>query len=194
MTQAVRLFRLSLEVVTIGLLVILSIVVIAAVIFRYSGSSLIWYDEVASVLLAWITYYGSALAALNRRHLSFSGFLFSRTTATRKLLFAVSETIVYAVFITMAWASWFVLRVMSGEALVSLEWVPLQVTQSVVPIGCALFILGQILSTPEAWSRIQSGQSEEQEEIEIEIARQNPTTQPPTATKTDRRPDAGADR
>lgn len=198
MTQAVRLFRLSLEVVTIGLLVILSVVVIAAVIFRYSGSSLIWYDEVASVLLAWITYYGSALAALNRRHLAFSGFLFSRTAATRKLLFAVSEAVVYAVFIIMAWASWFVLRVMSGETLVSLEWVPLQVTQSVVPIGCALFVLGQVLSTPEAWSRVLSGQSEELEEIEMEIARQNPAAQNPSASQTHkdagRHPDAGGDR
>ena len=174
MTRSTRLFRLVLEVITIGLLLLLSLVVVLAVIFRYSGSSLIWYDEVASVLLAWITYYGAALAALNRRHLSFSGFLLSLALLPRKLLFAVSETIVYAVFITMAWASWFVLGVMSGETLVSLEWVPLQFTQSVVPIGCTLFILGQILSTPAAWSRIVAERSEDLDEIESEIARQTP--------------------
>lgn len=178
MSQVARLFRLSLEVITIGLLVILSVVVIAAVAFRYSGSSLIWYDEVASVLLAWITYYGAALAALNRRHLAFSGFLLSLTPPKRKVLFFISEAVVYAVFVTMAWASWFVLRVMSGETLVSLEWVSLQFTQSVVPIGCVLFILGQILSTPGAWSRVLSGRSEDLEEIESEIARQQPADPP----------------
>ncbi|WP_282605448.1 TRAP transporter small permease [Pelagibius sp. Alg239-R121] len=177
MTLAVRLFRLALEAVTIGLLLLLSVIVVLAVIFRYSGSSLIWYDEVASVLLAWITYYGAALAALNRRHLSFSGFLLSLGAGVRKLLFAAAEAVVYAVFITMAWASWFVLGVMSGESLISLDWVPLQFTQSVVPIGCVLFVLGQVLSTPLAWSRIVAGRAEDLDEIEAEIARQAPNSE-----------------
>ena len=71
----------------------------------------------------------------------------------------------------MAWASWHVLGVMAGENLVSLEWVSLQFTQSVVPIGCVLFVIAQILSTPGAWDRMQAGRDAEAEEIEEEIAR-----------------------
>lgn len=158
-----------LETIVVGLIIFLSIIVILAIAFRYSGSSLVWYDEVASVLLAWITYYGAALAALRRRHIGFSGLMLSLQLPLRKAMFLFSELIVYALFITMAWASWRVLDVMEGETLVSLEWVPLKLTQSVVPIGCTLFVIGQILSTPNAWQLMLSGKDEEAEEIQNEI-------------------------
>ena len=32
-------------------------------VYRKAGASLTWYDEIASILLAWVTYYGAALAA-----------------------------------------------------------------------------------------------------------------------------------
>ena len=41
----------------------LAVVVVLGVGFRKFGAALVWYDEVASVLLAWLTYYGAALAA-----------------------------------------------------------------------------------------------------------------------------------
>ena len=37
--------------------------------FARIGRSLIWYDEIASVLLAWLTFYGSALASVKRAHI-----------------------------------------------------------------------------------------------------------------------------
>ncbi len=160
-----------LEVITVTLLVVLAAIVVLAVVFRFSGNSFTWYDEVASVMLAWITYYGAALAALKRRHLGFSGLQFALGYRWRLAVFWVGEAVVYATFATMAWASWFVLRVMAGETLVSLEWVPLQFTQSVVPIGCTLFLIAGMLSTPEALARLRRGLSEEQEEIAEEIAK-----------------------
>ncbi len=172
MTLAGRLLHRCLEVITIGLLVLLALLVVTAVFFRYGlNASLPWYDEVASVLLAWITYYGAALAALRRGHLGFGGLVLSLPPLPRKLLFVFAELVVYAVFVAMAWAGWFVLNIMAGETLVSLDWVPLQFTQSVVPIGCALFILAQILSTPAAWARSLAGRDIETEEIEAEIAK-----------------------
>ena len=172
MRSAARILHRLLEAVTIGLLVTLAGVVISAVIARYVfNSSFRWYDEVASVMLAWITYYGAALAALQRRHLGFSGFLLSLDIRRRAVLFVIAEAVVYAVFITMAWASWHVLGVMAGESLVSLEWVPLQFTQSVVPIGCVLFVIAQFVSTPGAWMRMKAGRDAEAEEIAEEIAK-----------------------
>ena len=47
-----------LEWVVIVLMVALAVEVTAGVVFRYVGRSLVWYDEVASVLLAWLTFYG----------------------------------------------------------------------------------------------------------------------------------------
>ena len=40
------------------------IIVVVAVVYRKIGHSLVWYDEGASIVLAWLTYYGAALAAL----------------------------------------------------------------------------------------------------------------------------------
>ena len=160
-----------LEAIVMALIVFLSLIVILAIVYRYSGSSLVWYDEVASVLLAWITYYGAALAALRRRHMGFSGLMLSLRMPWRKLMFIFSEAVVYLLFVLMAWASWRVLDVMEGETLVSLEWVPLKLTQSVVPIGCVLFVIGQALSTPDAWVHMKSGQDEEFEEIKNEISK-----------------------
>ncbi len=168
---AVGGLRILLEAITIALLVALAVIVVLAVAFRFAGASFVWYDEVASVMLAWITYFGAALAALKRRHLGFSGFVLSLSPGIRGLLFVVAELVIYATFLTAAWASWFVLRVMAGETLQSLAWVPLQFTQSVVPVGCALFLIAHALSTPIAWARLMAGRSAEDVEIAEELAK-----------------------
>jgi TRAP-type C4-dicarboxylate transport system permease small subunit len=67
-----RGFGRTLEWILITLMVSLTALVVIAVIFRKSGASLSFYDEVASVLLAWITYYGAALAALRRKPVSYT--------------------------------------------------------------------------------------------------------------------------
>ncbi len=45
-----------LETAVVLLVLTLTMVVVVAVIYRKAGASLSWYDEVASVLLAWVTY------------------------------------------------------------------------------------------------------------------------------------------
>ncbi|HZQ62933.1 MAG TPA: hypothetical protein VFC24_16380, partial [Casimicrobiaceae bacterium] len=53
-----------LEWVVGALMVILFVEVTVGVVFRAAGAALSWYDEIASVLLAWLTFYGSALASV----------------------------------------------------------------------------------------------------------------------------------
>lgn len=172
MRRLEKIFRSILEIVTIGLLLSLAGIVISAVIARYAfNSSFRWYDEVASVMLAWITYFGAALAALRRGHLGFSGFVLSLPAKGRIALFVFGEAVVYAVFISLAYAGWFVLGVMEGESLISLYWVPVQVTQSIIPVGCLLFVAAQAVSTEAAWARMLAGRDREAEEIAEEIAR-----------------------
>lgn len=178
MRRAAAVLHRLLEGITVVLLVSLALVVISAVVARYVfNSSFHWYDEVASVMLAWLTYYGAALAALRRSHLGFSGLVLGLPRAARVPAFLAAEAVVYAVFLSLAYAGWYVLRVMAGETLVSLDWVPLQFTQAVVPIGCLLFVLAQGLSTPEAWRRLLAGHDAEALEIEAEIARARAETQ-----------------
>ena len=164
-----RLMELILEAFTVLLMVLLTLVVIVAVIARLSGSSFSWYDEVAAIMLAWITYYGSALAALKRRHIGFDTVLLALPPGLRMPAVALGEASVLLFFALMAWAGWRVLVVLEGSYLTSLTWVPVQFTQSVIPIGAALFILGQLLSLPEYWSKTRRGISLEHAEIEEEV-------------------------
>ena len=64
-----RGYERFLEWVCIALMAALAAEVTAGVVFRYSGHSLVWYDEIASILLAWVTFYGSALAVLKHAHM-----------------------------------------------------------------------------------------------------------------------------
>lgn len=158
-----------LEWFVIILMISLTVVVITAVLFRLSGNSLSWYDEVAAIQLSWITYYGAALAALKRRHIGFDSVLLAIPMPWRMVALALAEGIVFAFFLLMAWAGMTVLDVLEGEYLVSLTWVPIQVTQSVIPIGAGLFILCQALSLPFYWKMTARGISLEHAEIEEEV-------------------------
>ena len=46
-----------LKVILFIMMVALAVTVLLGVSFRFAGSALVWYDEVAAVQLAWITYY-----------------------------------------------------------------------------------------------------------------------------------------
>jgi TRAP-type C4-dicarboxylate transport system permease small subunit len=54
----------------------------------------------------------------------------------------------------LAWTGWEVVVLLEGDKLISLPWMPVQFTQSVIPIGAALFILAQLLSVGEQWREI----------------------------------------
>jgi len=139
------------------LLVTLTVVVVVAVVYRWAGHSLVWYDEVASVLLAWLTYYGAALAALKRAHIGFTGLVDGLAPRPRVAAVLFGEACVIGFFALLAWTGWQVLQVLQGLHLVSLPWVPVQLTQSVIPIGAALFIVAQLLSLPEVLRRAREG-------------------------------------
>lgn len=169
LSQVHRTLEWLLEWATIILMIALTIVVVVGVCFRIAGDSLSWYDEVASVQLAWITYYGAALAALKRRHIGFDMVLLALPKNLRMLGLLLGEILVIAFFAVMAWAGMEVLAVLEGMGLVSLPWVPIQLTQSVIPIGAVLFILCEIVSLPGYWHMTARGISLEQADIEEEV-------------------------
>ncbi len=144
-----RGFQWALETWVIVLMFSTTVVVIIAVVFRKVGYSLGWADEISRVLLAWLTYYGSALAALKRAHIGFPGLL-KRLTPRQRLPFLIlGEAFIIAFFGVMVWVGLEVYKVLEGDTLVSLTWVPLRLTQSVIPIGAFLFILAELLSLAE---------------------------------------------
>lgn len=151
----------SLQFIVIGLMIILTVLVVVAVVYRKMGASLSWYDEVASILLAWITYYGAALAALHRQHLGFDSVLLGMQKSLRLTMVVVAEAAVIGFFLVLGWAGWVVLEAIGDETLVSLTWVPVWFTQSVIPIGAALFVVCELVSLPAYWKMVSDGVSAE---------------------------------
>ena len=168
MTALKSLLQWLLEWITIVLMVLLTVIVVAAVFARLLGESFSWYDEVAAIGLAWVTYYGAALAALKRRHIGFDSVLLALPSGARLPIALFGEAVILAFFILLAWAGMEVLEVLEGDTLVSLQWVPVQLTQSVIPIGAALFIVCQLVSMPDYLRSVRDGVSLEHPEINEE--------------------------
>jgi TRAP-type C4-dicarboxylate transport system permease small subunit len=169
MLKLKTLLQRLLEIISITLLITLSSIVVLAVVYRFLGQSLVWYDEVASVLLAWLTYYGSALAACHRGHLGFPGLFLSLPKPLRVLSFLVSEGVIIGFFAVVGYAGWYILGVFGEETLVSLPWVRLSFSQSVIPVGAVLFCLAEILTMPDAWAKAMAGIDFEKEAIDQAI-------------------------
>ena len=149
MTTLRTRFERLLEAVVLVLVAALAVVVVMGVGFRKFVAALVWYDEVASILLAWLTYYGAALAALKRAHIGFPNLVRRLGRPWRIPVVVAGEAVVIAFFLVAAWAGWRVLVILEGSGMVSLPWVPTRLTQSVIPIGCVLFVIAQLLSLPE---------------------------------------------
>lgn len=146
-----------LQLILFVLMIAITLIVVYAVIMRTSGHAPSWYDEVAAIILAWVTYYGAAYAALKRAHIGFEGLINVMPPGLRIAAVAFGEILVIAFFALLAWMGMRVLRVLEGDGLVSLPWVPLQLTQSVIPIGAALFIVAQLLSFPDYLAQARAG-------------------------------------
>jgi TRAP-type C4-dicarboxylate transport system permease small subunit len=157
MTSLHKGFERVLEIVVMVQMTALCVIVMLGVAYRTAGASLVWYDEVASILLAWLTYYGSALAALKRAHIGFPGFVNSLARGQRQALFVLAEFFVLGFFAMLAWVGWQVFEILEGDALVTLDWVPMQLAQSVIPVGAVLFILAELVSLPDAWRAVSAG-------------------------------------
>ena len=142
------------EWISVALMGVLAVEVLLGIVFRAARRPLAWYDEVASVLLAWLTYYGSALAALKRSHIAFPGLVDALPRGGRIAALVVREVAVIGFFLLVAWYGAAVLRMLAGEMLVTVD-IPVQLTQSVIPIGAALFVIAELLNLPEwiRWTR-----------------------------------------
>ena len=132
-----------LEWVVAALMIVLAVEVMAGVAFRFANHSLIWYDEVASVLLAWLTYYGSALASVRRAHIGCPELVDKFPWRTRRAFNIVAQILVIVFFLLLGVVGLYVLPVLATDHMVSLPWVPISVVQSVIPISAALIVVAE---------------------------------------------------
>lgn len=161
-------FDRALTAFVIFLLASLAIIVLMGVTYRKLGIAMVWYDEVASIALAWLTYYGAALAALKRAHIGFPGLVNAMPPMLRVPVVLLGEAIVIGFFVLLAWYGYQVLVILEGDTMVSLTWVPTQLTQSVIPVGAVMFILAQLFSLPELLAQARGAGVVDAEKMELE--------------------------
>ena len=142
-------FERVLTAFVIFLLASLAVLILVGVALRKLEIPFVWYDEGASIMLAWLTYYGAALAALKRAHIGFPGLVNAMPPLWRVPAVLFAEVCVIGFFALLTWFGVQVLIILQGDTMVSLTWVPTRFTQSVIPIGGALFIVAQLISLPE---------------------------------------------
>ena len=142
-----------LEAAVVGITASLAILVVVGVASRKAGYSLVWYDEVAAILLAWLTYYGAALAALHRAHLGLPNLVQRAPRRLRLALGLLREIAIVGFFALAAWMGVELLSVLGGVFLVSLPWLPAGIVYSAIPVGATLFIVAEITVAIEGWKR-----------------------------------------
>ena len=150
MAKIRALFEKVLATVVATIVGALAAVVVVGVVFRKAGAALVWYDEVAAILLAWLTYYGAALVALRRAHIGVPVLVERLQGGARTVAVLIGEAAVIGFFVVLAWAGLQVQAALGGVPLVSLPSVPSALAQSVIPIGAVLFVIAQLLSMPDA--------------------------------------------
>lgn len=124
------------------LLVLMVVLVSLGVFFRYVlNSALAWYDEFASYLLVWLTFYGSVVASYRGRHITFELVVDRLPPQVGRMLRFLSESLVLGFQIVLFYYGWHLTRKMGDETAISLVWVKMGWVYSVLPITGGLMLL-----------------------------------------------------
>lgn len=144
-----QIYDRILEIIAVVLMIGVTLIITMGFVFRWADASLVWYDEVASISLCWLTYYAGALAALRGAHIGFAGFVNSLPANWRVAATAFSSFVTIFFFAVLAVMGTKVVQILQGDTLVSLPWLSLQVTQSVIPIASVMFVIAELLRLPD---------------------------------------------
>jgi TRAP-type C4-dicarboxylate transport system permease small subunit len=144
-----RRYEQLLEAIVLFLMIALTTLVILGAAFRYLGHALTWYDEIASIGLVWLTYYGSALAASRGAHIGVPGLVNAMPPRLRVVVTLFAEAVVILFFVLLAYYGVEVMIVLQGEHLITLPEVPTTITESAIPIGATMFVIAELLRLPD---------------------------------------------
>jgi len=127
---------------SMGLLAAMVAVVCWAVFTRYAlNSSLVWYDEFASYLLVWLTFFGSVAADYQRRHINFDLLVNKLNPPARRVVDIIGEIAVLGFQFVLLYYGWILTERMGDETAISLPWIRIGWVTAVLPVAGGLLML-----------------------------------------------------
>lgn len=140
-----RFFRkliAAIEWWSVLLLALMVALVCVGVFFRYVlNASLAWYDEFASYLLVWLTFYGAVVASYRRRHIGFEVLVDKLDPRVRRMADLVGEFFVLGFQFVLLYYGWELMQKMGDDRAVSLPSVKMGWVYSVLPITGGLMMI-----------------------------------------------------
>jgi len=128
------------------LLVVMVALVTVGVGFRYVlDSSLSWYDEFASYLLVWLSFYGAVGATYRQRHICFEVLAERAPAAVGRAMAIASEVGSIAFESVLCGYGVVLLRTMANETAVSIPAVPMVLVYSALPISGGLMLVVSVV-------------------------------------------------
>jgi TRAP-type C4-dicarboxylate transport system permease small subunit len=127
---------------SMALLVAMVVVVTWAVFTRYVlNASLVWYDEFASYLLVWLTFFGAVVADYRRKHINFDLLVEKLKPTARRVVDVVGEIAVVGFQFVLFYYGWVLTAHMGDETAISLTWVKIAWVTAVLPVAGALMLV-----------------------------------------------------
>lgn len=124
------------------LLVALAAIVCFGVFFRYVlNDPLVWYDEFASYLLVWLTFYGAVVAHYHGRHIAFDLFVAKLAPGPRRAVDVAGEIAIIGFQFVLLYYGWILTERMGDESTITLPWFRVAWVNSVMPVTGALMLL-----------------------------------------------------
>jgi TRAP-type C4-dicarboxylate transport system permease small subunit len=127
---------------SVALLVAMVALVTWAVFTRYVlNASLVWYDEFASYLLVWLTFFGSVVADYQRKHINFDLLVEKLKPTARRVADAIGELFVLGFQFVLFYYGWVLTERMGDETAISLPWVEIWWVTAVLPVAGAMLLV-----------------------------------------------------
>lgn len=136
-----------LEEWVILLLVAMTALVVVGVFFRYAlGAALSFYDEFASYLLVWVTFYGAVIASHRGKHIGFETLVELLPPGARHVVEIIAELFVFGFQLVLFYYGWMLVQSMEFDTAISLPFISMAWVYSVLPITGGLMLLISAIS------------------------------------------------
>lgn len=172
MKKLAEAFATAVEWWTAFLLALMVLVVALGVFFRYAlGAALVWYDEFASYLLVWLTFYGAVVASYRRRHIGLEVLVERLPPGWKRAAELVAQSCVFGFQVVLCYFGWVLTQKIGDESAVSLAWVKMSWVYSALPISGALMLLVSAGEIVRLVLRNEPGQAAEHDASDVEAGK-----------------------